>query len=352
MRTLVRSVLLAVMLAASAGCQRSDDAGEALPRLTGQVIASGEYLVLPGRVAVIGDRLVVLDRSAPHVHVFGLPGGAHLGSFGQKGEGPGEYLSTRDVQRDHTDPRAFWIYDLPLLRMTRLAFGEEPLPRMTGIQNLHAGGGIYLQPTWLTDSTLVVPGVYPKHPGGRLILTSQDGAYLRTLGETPRHPGAASIPSTVLQHAYEGPVTVRPDRSRFALATRQADRLEIYESDGTLAASVVGSTGFLPEFETRTRAEGVSMATGDDLRAGYVDLASTGEFIFGLFSGRTRREAGASTFFGDEVHVFNWDGQMVRKFKLDGFAFTMAVDETLRSLYAVRHDPEPSIVRYALPTLE
>lgn len=352
MRASVPVLLLVVMFSIAAGCRGTDESGEAPPRLTGEVIASGEYLDSPRRLVVVGDRLVVLDRSAPQVHVFGLPAGTHLGSFGQEGEGPGEYRSARDVQRDHTDPRAFWVYDLSLLRMTRMRFGDAPLPAMTGIQNLHAGGGLYLQPTWLTDSTLVVPGIYPQHPQGRLILTNRDGAFLRTIGETPRHPGAASIPHTVLQHAYEGPVTVRPDRSRFALATRQADRLEIYGSDGALAAQVVGSTGFLPEFETRTRAEGVSMATGDDLRVGYVDLASTGEHIFGLFSGRTRREAGAETFFGDEVHVWDWDGNFVQRLKLDGFALTMAVDGDARSLYAVRHDPEPVIVRYAIPTLE
>lgn len=342
---------LAVLLHLTAACDRAEAPQEGAPVLVGEVIAAGEYLDLPRQMAVVGDRLVVLDRSAPMAHVFRAQTGEHLGSFGPKGEGPGEFRSATHVQRALDDPRDVWIFDRSLLRMTRLRFGGDVLPAMQEIVNLHQGAGVYLQPVWLSDSTLVVSGIYPRHPEGRLLLTDRAGGAVRGIGEAPRHPGGASIPTTVLQHAYEGPLTVRPDRSRFALATRQADRLEIFEADGTPVARVVGSTGFLPVFETRERAEGVSMATGDDLRVGYVDISSTDRHIYALFSGKTRGEAGANTFFGREVHVFDWSGELVERLLLDEIAFTMAIAPDGRHLFAVRHDPEPAIARYVLPAL-
>lgn len=91
------------------------------------------------------------------------------------------------------------------------------------------------------------------------------------------------------------------------------------------------------------------MATGDDLRVGYVGLASTDRHIYALFAGLTRAEAGRNSFFGREVHVFDWTGELVERLTLDEIAFAMAVSPDGRELFAARHDPEPAVVRYVLP---
>lgn len=343
--------LLAIVAALplAAGCGPDGARHASSPALTGEVMATGDYLDQPSRLAVAGDRLVVLDRSAPQVHLFRLPDGERVASFGQTGEGPGEYRSARHVQLDAANGRDLWIYDFALRRMTRLRFGGAPVPEVQEVVNLDAGGGLFLHPAWLTDTTLVVAGIFPRHSDGRLLLANRAGGVIRMLGKAPRHPGGAAIPTTVLQHAYEGPVTVRPDRSRFALATRQADRLEVFGADGAQLASVVGSTGFLPRFEVRKRAEGVSMAIGDDLRVGYVDLVSTDARIYALFSGRVAGDVGASAFFGHEVHVFDWAGKRLVRLPLDEPAVSIAVDAGGTRLFAIRHDPAPAIVRYQIP---
>jgi hypothetical protein len=347
---MTRSLLVfAAFFSLASGCERQESTQNVPPVLQGEVIATGDYLDHPGQMVVSDDRLVVLDRSAPMVHVFSLPAGTHLGSFGQNGEGPGEYRSAWHVEGDAKNPRAVWIYDISLLRMTRLEFSQAPLPEVREVVNLNAGSGVFLHPVWLSDTTLVVSGITPTHADGRLLLTDRAGGVIRMLGKPPQHPGSAAIPTTVLQHAYEGPLAVRPDRARFALATRQADRLEIYRSDGNQLAEVVGTTGFLPEFEVKARAGGVSMATGDNLRVGYVDLAATRNHIYALFSGVLRRDAGSSTFFGREVHVFDWSGAKVARLQLDEPAFTIAVTPDGTRMYAVRHEPAPAIVRYSLP---
>ena len=331
-------------LAACAG----DDGRSSSPVLVGEVIATGDYLDQPGEMAVAGERLVVLDRSAPKVHLFALPGGKRLASFGRNGDGPGEFRSARHVQPAH-DRGEVWIYDMGLRRMTRLRLGSEPVPRVQEVVNLDAGGGVFLHPVWLTDTSMVVSGIFPRHADGRLLLARRNGGMIRMLGEAPKHPGGAAIPTTVLQHAYEGPVSVKPDRSRFAIATRQADRLEIFGAGGERIAQVSGSTGFLPVFEVRQREAGVSMAIGGDLRVGYVDLASTDHRIYALFSGQLAADAGSTSFYGREVHVFDWSGRLLHTLKLDEPAFSMAVDPTGTRLYAIRHDPAPAVVRYEIP---
>lgn len=330
------------------GC-RGDAAEEALAVLQPTILADGDTLVEPGQIAVVDDRLVVLDRSAPMVHVLRLADGSIAGSFGRSGEGPGEFRSAWHVERDPAAADAFWIYDITLRRLTRLQFGGEEMPEIREIVNLKDAPGVLMHPAWLSDTRLIAAGVFPQFPEGRLIMTDREGRAIRMLGRTPSHPGAEAIPTTVLQHAYEGPVTVRPDRSRFAIATRHADRLEIFSADGAEVAEVAGSSGFLPRFETRTRAAGVSMAIGDDLRAGYVDLDSTDEHVFALFSGARMGEAGRDTFYGRQVHVFDWAGNVIARLELPVPVLTLAVTPDGRRLFVAQHDPEPAIVSFDVP---
>ncbi|HEV3049535.1 MAG TPA: BF3164 family lipoprotein [Longimicrobium sp.] len=346
-RRLPIHVLVAAALSLAA-CAGGDAESPSTPVLSGEVIATGDYLDQPGQLAVVGERLVVLDRSAPKVHVFGARDGKRLVSFGRNGDGPGEFRSARHVQPTG-DPGQVWIYDMSLRRMTRLRFGAEAVPQVEEVVNLDAGGGVFLHPVWLTDTSMVVSGIFPRHADGRLLLARRDGGVIRMLGEAPRHPGGAAVPTSVLQHAYEGPVSVKPDRSRFAIATRQGDRLEIFGAGGERIAQVTGSTGFLPIFEVRQREAGVSMAVGGDLRVGYVDLASTDDRIYALFSGQLIKDAGSTSYYGREVHVFDWSGRQLHRLPLDEPAFSMAVDPTGTRLYAIRHDPTPSVVRYEIP---
>ena len=45
----------------------------------------------------------------------------------------------------------------------------------------------------------------------------------------------------------------------------------------------------------------------------------------------------------------DWEGRVTGVLKLDALAIAMAVDPDDRTLYAIRLEPQPSIVRYTLP---
>lgn len=340
-----------LLLLIPAACRREPEpAGGAAIPLTGQVIAEGEYLGSPGRLAVVDGRLVLLDQSAPMVHVFRLPSGERIRSFGNEGEGPGEFRSATTVQGDPRQPGAFWVFDMGLNRMTRFRLGHDSLPSVAEVVNLHGGWGLHFQPVWLSDTTLVGSGIYLRHPNIRLLVADRAGRPTRTIGTLPEHPGGSGIPSSVLQHAYEARMAVHPDRTLIAVGTRHADRLEIYRPDGTLVRQVTGPAGFIPVFEVNQRAQGASMATGDDLRVGYLDLTATRDHLFALFSGNTRGEARGRTYFGKEVHVYDWSGDRIATLALDEWAFSITVDTAGPGfLYAVRHDPAPNLARYTLP---
>ena len=94
---------------------------------------------------------------------------------------------------------------------------------------------------------------------------------------------------------------------------------------------------------------GPSLATGDDLRLGYVDVAASRDRIYALFSGRTRAGHPDEAIYGRDVHVFDWDGKLHSVIHLDADAMAIALDEGQDLLLAVRHLPTPAVLAYELP---
>jgi hypothetical protein len=199
---------------------------------------------------------------------------------------------------------------------------------------------------WLNDSTVISTGI---HRDGRFALFSSDGRRQHSIGDLPSDPRRKDAPVEVRQHAYQGTMTLAPDRGRFALATRHADQLEIYRSDGTLLRRVHGSRGFEPRYEVR-RLKGVPyMTSGEDMRFGYIDVASTATHIYALYSGRARKEAPGEAHYGQHVQVFDWNGRLVGTYKLDASAVAIAPDPANGQLFAISRRPANALVRYALP---
>ncbi|HEU4453757.1 MAG TPA: BF3164 family lipoprotein [Longimicrobium sp.] len=341
---ILRKFLFACILLS--GCDRPP--GESPPvALEGTVVSDGDFLGEPRRLLAVGDRLLVADDMAPYLHVLDAQSGKLLASTGKEGGGPGEFGMVRELLEAPARDGSFWVYDSGNLRLSRMAFDRERAePRIIETVRLEAPAlTLYMQPVLLDDSTLVASGIFPE---GRLVRTRLTGRPVGTIGATPAAPAGRDVPITVLQHAWEGPLERSPDGSRLALATRNGDLIEIFRADGTLFRTLRGGSGFDPAYEVRRSPAGVSMMTGDDLRFGYGDLASTDEHLFALFSGETRGSAPGMAQFGKLVHVFRWDGERVASLQLPERARAITVTPDGADLFAIHVDPKPAVVRYPL----
>lgn len=328
------------------GAQGPSDPDQAfaseMVRLKGEVFFEGEQLGSPGEMARVGDHLVVLDGiSAAAVHVFRADG-SHERSFGRTGSGPREFRNPRYLDPVPGSGDEFWIFDQQLLRFTHVDLRRDTLD--VGRRSItFQGNELPMGPVWLGDTLIASPGLYPS---GRLAQYDSAGRFRRVVGP---FPGEEDDPAPVVQHAYTGTLLARPDRGRLALLNRHADRLELYGPDGGLVRMVTGPMGFKPVYRAVDSQGAPVMATTDDLRFGYISGAATGRHLFALFSGRSRAERPGRAYYGSFVRVFDWEGRQKAVFKLDAYIFAIAVSPDERTLYAVRHEPEPAILTYALP---
>ncbi len=334
------AAVLLLVLSACSGTDAPDARGDAL-ELTGEVLHEGAELGLPSDVVSAGEYLVILDAAGdPALHLLRRSDGALLRSAGRSGEGPGEYRGARSLEA--APGPDVWVFDVELRRMSRLRLSALARGDARPAELLSfPASDLPMSPAWVGDE-VASPGFFAS---GRLGWFDRSGRMLRTTGSLP--PPERDVPYRVLQHAYTGTLAARPDRGRLALGTRHADQLEIYHRDGRLLHRVRGRPRFDPRFEVRTSRGQPYMATGDDLRFGYVDVTATGGSIFALYSGRTRSEHPGRANFGRTVHVYDWEGRLRGTLALDADAIAVAVDGD--RLYALRHAPSPAVLAYTLP---
>jgi len=320
-----------------------DSPSESIHELTARSLYDGDRLAMPVQIATFGDRIAVGDGYAEHpVHVLDSEG-RYLAGIGREGEGPGEFKWPRQLEPT-ADGRGFWVFDMELARLTLVdpdRWDETPSSARTVLPL--RGPAFVTSVSRSADGDFLATGFFGE---GRLGHYAGDGHYAGASGPLPR--SAIDAPPEVLQHAYRGTLKADPTGSRLVLANRHAGFLEVYSAAGELERRIQGPSEFDPAFDVTAGEAGPSLATGADLRFGYVDVATTRNRIYALFSGRTRAGHPDDATYARYVHVFDWRGRLISVLHLDADVAAIAVDPGRSRLLAVRHLPTPAVVSYDL----
>lgn len=302
--------------------------------LSGQVLHRSSDLVVPGTLEVMGDRLILGDNHADHsLRVIRRSDGALERAFGRKGRGPREFEAVLSI--DVLDPAGrIMVHDPVLQRVTWIDLDADfENGRWTADRSLRLQApAMVLAAAWMPTGFVGVGSF----TDARLAHLAPDGKLVRTTGAAP--VAADEVPPPVWTHAYQARLKSRPDRDRVAVVSRFADRLEIYDRQGSLTARGHRPFGFQP-----------GDARSDDLgdvRFAYLDLATTDDRVYALFSGRTRPEGDA--YLGDRILVFDWTGRLLETWAVESRLMAIAVAPDGDWLYGVRHHPDPAVMAYRL----
>lgn len=322
--------------------------------LTGERLSEAGLLLYPVGIASVGNVLYVVDTEADSIIVvLDDRRGRLLATFGRRGNGFREFEAPVSIDESSRGAGASWIIDGALRRATRVsvppaASGGRSAAKVDRMVEL-AGAGAGPITSAFVDSAdgIIAAGIY-----------SSAGRFVRFGGASwtelePRALGAESAPAgtpfAIRQHAYQTSIARHPRRDRFAAATRYADRLEIFSAGGARLAEASRLRKFDPAYSVGGLKGSERLSVGQELRYGYIAIAADSGGVFALYSGRSHLEAGARAPFGSVIEYFNWEAVLVRTFVLDADALAIAVDAAGQTLFAVVHEPLPSVIRYKLP---
>ncbi len=319
---------------------------EALGTLEARVVVQSAALGFPIRVAVVDGLLAVIEESGgPAVHLI-EPTGGSIRSLGGRGDGPCEFQNPFSIDVDG-EGTGFWVFDVTLGRRTHVVpSGRQRLEwDCSEVLNLRSDAFLFGS-VWLPDrETVVSLGLQST---GRLAYFDSAGRLLRVAGDVP---GAEEgTPPAVRQQAYQGELKRKPDGSMLAVALRNAGWIELFSPDGRRVGTAQGPEDFGPVYQVLNRDAGPIMEPGFGMRLGYVDAATTDDYIIGLYSGLAKGQV-RDAYMGRQIHFFDWSGEFLGGWRLDTPVIAIAVSEVDRTIYALRHDPVPAVVAFDLPDL-
>jgi hypothetical protein len=110
-------------------------------------------------------------------------------------------------------------------------------------------------------------------------------------------------------------------------------------------ASIKSATSGAP---STNAGEGGAFRRTPDMRWGYVDVETAGAYVLGLYSGKNERERPNDHYTGNELRVFNWDGELLNKFVLSRGVTAIAYDSTVGKLYGAQVLPYPAVLVFDL----
>ncbi len=204
------------------------------------------------------------------------------------------------------------------------------------------------QPLWLGDH-IVANGIF----AGELLRTYkvENGA-----GELTAGAGATPFPGVepdLAIHLNRTRMAARPDGDRLVLAFRYLSRLHVLDARGGLERAFAGPE----EVELRYRVaddprEGIHrFVRSADTRLAYLDVTASDDLIFALFCGRRRGDFPETASYGNEIHLFRWDGRFLGVWRLAEDVYRIILDPRRNSLLGLREAPFPAVLEFSLEPL-
>ncbi len=356
--TVARRLAIAVALVVvNASCadkaSRNADLGNApepsyaafpLTEVSGTVLNADTSFGRLGPLATSGATLWVADwTGAPWLHVLDRRDGHLIRSLGGRGSGPGQFQSVYNLSTGPT-PNAVWVFDDQARRVTLMD---------TSIASINAPATVRLQ----------VPGVMThlialgSNSFFGLQFEGPDSAHVMILSADGRPTsiapwpllGADSVPRweriQASGAALGAGLCADPGGHHVALAYAAAGRIDIFSSTGARLRAADVPFPSEPVFTRNRNGQLWAMRP----RVWYRFCAATATQIYALFSGRLESAFSVDQLLdATHVHVFDWNGRLLRVLHLDRPIYGMAVDAKGRTLYGASANTS-TVYRFALP---
>ncbi len=280
----------------------------------------------PGLLTSLNNSLLFLDNGEDFlIHLYNPLTKKRLYDGYHVGRGPNEILGPFSVQV--TQQNTFWIHDVILQQFHKFSLIGDSL-KMLG--KLKFNNLRILYPNFISDSTLVALNILESSKGW-VIKIDAKGNYLEQLVSFPANK--FNYPESILAESYQGKLLVKPGGEKFVLACRYSDLLSIYDNKGVLVSTYRTNYPFDPIMKVLTVEQALVMSQDDDTMIGFTDISVSNNFIFAVFSGKSRKEPNPT--ISNTILQFNWDGRLLNSFLSDLPISNICWSESDDALYMI-----------------
>lgn len=303
--------------------------------LYAEILNDSSILASPKQLFLWDSLLVVADKRCGDnlFYLFSTSDGSLLKGGGKKGEGPGEVLSPDKAHLSSDGILSYWdINKSRIIRydIDKLLSGIEQYFSEYFLDQQQASAAfldvIALQQKYLYNgNTEKHIGIYPS-------------AFYADSPSLPDIP-SAEISRAIMNKAHW---EVAPNEERVVCATTIGGIVQCYTIGDDGIKECWSKKFFPPVYKIVEGAKPAWITWCEDSQMGFDNLYVTKQHIYLLLNGKFAKDKP----FANEILVMDWDGNIIKKFVLDKYVKTMAIDEVNRNIYAITcgFDVEADIV--------
>lgn len=298
----------------------------------------------PIKMQSCGSNLLIIDYGTDSLfHWVDTKSHTYKGSFGIKGQGPGEWIYPQKIHFHGMNN--VYCYDVGTseLKIFNLNNDCDQISSST----LFKGGILTFDIMPISDTLFVINGYDEKsmfrtvNIKGRIIDRSETYPY--------KNEEEKRIPDNFRSLAYQG--TMRTNgRQQFVFVTSQARQIYLYRVTGggklIKTGEIIDSYAqYVPDYSTKGS---YSVAFDGNVPECYKDVIASDKYIYALYSGRTFKDYQLSCNECESLYVYDWTGKFVRLYKLDVPVTHICLNEQQNKLYAIANIPDPTLVSFDL----
>lgn len=294
-----------------------------------------------GGVKQVDSFLVILDyKNNAFFHLVNTERMQYDGSFGLKGDGPLDFLHPSDIIR-YTS-HSLCCYDLMKRTVSELKFYNDSIFFNT-IMKCDTLMNFNVLP--VKNNNFIGVGLYQD---SMFKIINRKGRITKGYFSYPyKDETEAKIHANVRGMAYQGPMDINPSQNKLVYATSYAKQLYFFSVEEDKMRLIKEIKESYPQYIPDT-SQGVSIVYDKKAPFGFTDVVTTDKFVYALYSGKSFEEYGLQDSEGDNLLVYNWQGELIRTYKLDVDVSCICVDDRDKIMYAITNNPDPLIVKFVI----
>lgn len=291
----------------------------------------------------VDGRLVAVDhRLPPFIKILDLDSGKLIATFGETGDGPGEFHVISGLFVESRDPLVLGAYGYQNRRISFLRSSDEAEGRLSlvgevplvtdelGLLGLTRRGDGFVAGGLFADFTLARIG--------------PDGSVVAELVTDPPFDREDARGSWTFAAIMNSARVVRGPEDMMAVAYENRAAIDIIDLETETYHRLLGPDEVRTRFEIRDG----RLFTGDGHERAYRLLAASEHLLFAGFVG-TSFDRARHGHNPHRVLVFDWEGRFLADLELGTGATALAASEEAGRLWAAYENPYPRVGEWPLP---
>ncbi|KAA6325936.1 hypothetical protein EZS27_024899, partial [termite gut metagenome] len=136
---------------------------------------------------------------------------------------------------------------------------------------------------------------------------------------------------------FQGDIMMKPDNAKFVYASTRCDLLKIVAIENNSLKEIITLNTYFPKFKKESDD---NIAILKENVNGFISLATTDNYIYALYSGRSEIQDSATHYFSQYIYVIDWNGKLIKKMILDKDAWQICIDEKSKRIYTIHYEME------------